>query len=184
MLIHPPHHTHARVIDRADAEPRYTRERIPRLRSAGGAAHKISAKRKAMQPKLHEHPAACVNISSLARRLRIPMRAAITPQLLACYGQSPESVADQPRWLCDLLDAARKALSERPPRWQSTDAAELFQVVCSTIFPGRLRREAIHCWMSLSGDGDGSARLTFRLSPPKTKFTQQRNSSNKQKAKS
>jgi hypothetical protein len=112
------------------------------------------------------------------------MRAAITPQLLACYGQSPESVADQPRWLRDLLDAARQALSERPPRWQSTDAAELFQVECSTIFPGRLRRESIHCWMSLSGDGDGSARLTFRLSPPKTTFTQQRNPSNKQKTKS
>jgi hypothetical protein len=166
MLIHPPHHTHARVIDRADAEPRYTRERILRLRSAGGAAHKISAKRKAMQRKLHEHPAACVNISSLARRLGISMRAAITPQLLACYGQSPESLADQPRWLWDLLDAARQALSEQPPRRQSTAAAELFQVECSTLFPGRLRQESIRCCAALGGDGDGNVMLTFRLTPP------------------
>ena len=166
MLIHPPHHTHARVIDRADAEPRYTRERILRLRSAGGAAHKISAKRKAMQRKLHEHPAECVNISFLARRLGISMRAAITPHLLACYCQSPESVAAHPAWLWDLLAAARQALSERPLRWQSNDAAELFQVVCSTIFPGRLRRESIRCCVALSGDDNGNVMLTFRLTPP------------------
>ena len=119
-----------------------------------------------MQRELHEHPAACVNISSLARRLGISMRAAITPQLLACYGQVTESVADQPRWLCDLLDAARQALSERLPRWQSNDAAELFQVVCSTIFPGRLRRESIRCCVALSGDDNGNVMLTFRLTPP------------------
>ena len=184
MLIHPLRHTDARVIDRAEAEPRYTHERILRQRSAGGAGHKISAKRKAMQRKLHEHPAARVNISSLARRLGIPMRAAITPQLLACYGQSPESVADQPRWLWDLLDAARQALSERPPRWQSTDAAELLQVVCSTIFPGRLRRESIRCWVALSGDEDRNVRLTFRLAPPNPKLIQRKNPPNKQKAKS
>ena len=137
-----------------------------------------------MQRKLHECPAACVNISSLARRLGIPMRAAITPQLLACYGQSPESLADQPRWLCDLLDAARQAMSERPSRWQSTDDAERCQVECSTIFPGRLRRESIRCRMSLSGGGDGSVRLTFRLAPPNPKLIQRKIPSNKQKVKS
>jgi hypothetical protein len=120
-----------------------------------------------MKRKLHEHPAACVNISSLARRLGIPMRAAITPQLLACYGQSPESVADQPCWLWDLLDAARQTLlSGGQPCRQSTDAADVFHVECSTIFPGRLRRESIRCCAALSGDGDGSACLTLRLSPP------------------
>ena len=70
------------------------------------------------------------------------------------------------------------------PRRQSTAAAELFQVMCSTIFPGRLRQESIRCCTALSSDGEGSARLTFRLSPPKTTFTQQRNPSNKQKTKS
>jgi len=184
MLIHPQHHPDARAIDRAQSEPRSTRQRILRQRFAGSAAQNISAKRTAMKRRLHKHPTAGVDFSSLARRLGIPVRAAITPQLLACYGQSPESVADQPRWLCDLLDAARQALSGRPPCRQTTDDAELFQVECSTLFPGRLRRESIRCCVALSGDGDGSARLTFRLSPPKTTFTQQRNPSNKQKAKS
>ena len=111
-----------------------------------------------------------INISSLARRLDIPM--------LACYGQSPESVAARPRWLLDLLGTARRALAGLPPCRQSTNAAELYHVGCSTFFRGRAQQEHIRCCVALSGDDHRDVRLTFRLAPPNPKIIKEKNSAN------
>ena len=117
-------------------ERRFTHRRRFHYRRAGIAADKSPPKAKAMNRHARNRPTRHINISWLARRLGIPIFTAITPQLLACYGQSPESVAARPRWLWDLLGAARHALSGHPPCRQSTPAAELYHIECSTLFPG------------------------------------------------
>lgn len=147
-------------------ERRFTHRRRFHYRRAGIAADKSPPKAKAMNRHARNRPTRHINISWLARRLGIPIFTAITPQLLACYGQSPESVAARPRWLWDLLGAARHALSGHPPCRQSTPAAELYHIECSTLFPGRMQRESIRCCVALSDDEDGNVRLTFCLSAP------------------
>ena len=121
-----------------------------------------------------------VNISPLARRLGIPIHTAITPELVACYGQSPQSVAHQPAWLWDLLWTARRAMAGLLPcRRESTEVAELYHIECSTFFSGRLEPEPIRCCVALSGDEDGDVRLIFRLAPPQLQLLANRNLANK-----
>jgi len=120
-----------------------------------------------------------INISPLARRLGIPIRTGITPELMACYGQSPQSVAHQPAWLWDLLWTARRAMAGLLPcRRESTEVAELYHIECSTFFSGRLEPEPIRCCVALSGDDDGDVRLIFRLAPPQLQLLANRNLAN------
>ena len=140
------------------------------FRHAGSAAHKSTPKTKEMKRHARNQPTRHINISSLARRFGIPIRTVITLELVACYGQSIESVAAHPVWLRDLLWTARRALAgQLPCRRESTDSAELYHIGCSTFFSGRMEPEHIRCCVALSGDNDGDIRLTFRLSAPEPK---------------
>jgi hypothetical protein len=170
----------AQTNNRANTERRFTHRRVFPCRLEGSAAHKSPPKTKAMKRHVHNQPTRHINISSLARRFGIPIRTAITPELVACYGQSIDSVAAHPAWLWDLLWTARRALAgQLPCRRESTESAELYHIGCSTFFSGRMEPEHIRCCVALSGEDDGDVRLTFRLSAPEPKLYAKENSSDK-----
>ena len=170
----------AQINNRANTERRFTHRRKLPCRLAASAVHKSPAKTKAMKRHVYNQPTRHINISSLARRFGIPIRTAITPELVACYGQSIDSVAAHPVWLWDLLWTARRALAgQLPCRRESTDSAELYHIACSTFLAGRMEPEHIRCCVALSGEDDGDVRLTFRLSAPEPKLYAKKNSSNK-----
>jgi hypothetical protein len=170
----------AQINNRANTERRFTHRRKLPCRLAASAVHKSPAKTKAMKRHVYNQPTRHINISSLARRFGIPIRTSITPELVACYGQSIDSVAAHPAWLWDLLWTARCALAgQLPCRRESTDSAELYHIACSTFLAGRMEPEHIRCCVALSGEDDGDVRLTFRLSAPEPKLYAKKNSSNK-----
>src|ERR1035438_780195 len=100
----------AQINNRANTERRFAHRRMFHDRREGSAAHKSPAKTKIMKRHDYNQPTRHINISSLARRLGIPIRTAITPELVACYAQSIDSVAAHPCSLWDLLWTARGAL--------------------------------------------------------------------------
>jgi hypothetical protein len=157
-------------------ERRFTHRRRFHYGRAGSAAHKTAPRAKAMNRRARNRPTRHIDISWLARRLGFPIRTTITPELVACYGQSIESVAARPAWLWDLLWTARRALAgQLPCRRESTDSAELYHIGCSTFFSGRMEPEHIRCCVALSGEDDGDVRLTFRLSAPEPKLCAKEN---------
>ena len=129
----------------------------------------------AMNDPFDSRSASDVSVTRLARRLGIPFRAAITAQLLACYGQSRHSLAAGPRWLCDLLRTARRVLADAPRRRRESAAlAEARYLDCFTCFPRRAKPEYIRCCLALDRDKNGNLLVSLRLSPPIAGPTQKR----------